>query len=207
MAIVLGKVQHAEDILGRDSMDRFLAWQSNASTLYGLNAVYNKPTLATAATTTKVATTTAANYAVGGNLFNLAVTGNFWTLGVAGSLTTVQANSFQKYFFLVSDTGVAFVQEATQTTGPSASFVTFGNIAAAAGANPKNPYAPLVAMLSGSQAIFGYAIVQTGAGTFVPGTTAIQTAGAVTMTFIDGIDPLLQPLIYNDRGLLLGLQI
>lgn len=206
MAITLGKAFYKELIVGRDSMERALAWQSNASTLYGLNMVYAKPSIAQATTTTKAKTTAAANYVVGGNLFNLAISDNFWTLGVAGSNTTVAANSFQKYFLMVTDAGVASVQEATQSTASLAQ-VSFGNIAAAAGANPKNPWAPLIAMLNGSQAIFGYISVSTGASTFVPGTTALATGGGTTVTFTDGIDPLLLPLVYNERSLLLGQQI
>lgn len=202
MTIVLGQQRYREQIIGRDSADRGFAWQSNASTLYGLSMVYSKPGIGQATTTTKARTTAAANFAVGGTLFNLASSDNFWTLGVAGSNTTVAANSFQKYFFLVSDTGVAFVQEATQSSSSLAN-VTFANIAAAAGANPKNPYAPLITMLANSQALFGYMTVATGASTFIPGTTVLATGGGTTITFIDGLDPLLLPLIYFERGPLL----
>lgn len=198
MAIVLGKARYREAVGGRDSMEHALAWQGNASTLYGLNMVYARPQIATATVTSQAKTVAAVDFVVGGRLFNKAATDNFWTLAGA----TVAISSWQKYILLVDDTGAASVQEATQST-VSAAAVSFGNITAQAKAQPQNPWAPIITVLVASKAIFGVLTVATNASTtFVPGTTLLGAAG-ITATFIDGIDPLLLPLVYDQSGTLL----
>ena len=203
MAIALGKAIYPErGIGGRDGMERAMAWQSNAGTLFGLNCAYSAAGAAQATTTTQAKIVNTTTYTIAGKILSKAATDNYWTL--AG--TTVAANSFQKYALLIDDTGAASVQEATQST-VSAAAVTWGNVTALAKAAPQNPYAPIISMLSGSKAILSILTIATAtATTFVPGTTALNAAG-ITATFIDGIDPALMPVIYNERSLLLGLSI
>lgn len=202
MAVVLGKAVYREAIIGRDGMERALAWQGNAGSLYGLNMVYARPIVATGTTTSKVKTTAAADFVVGGTIFNKAATDDFWTLSGA----VVAISSWQKYILCVDDGGVATALEATQSN-VSAAAVTFGNIAAAAKAFPQNPWAPLITILSASRCVFGVLTVATNASTtFTPGTTLLGAAG-ITATYINGLDPLLLPLVYGDRNQLLGTTI
>lgn len=203
MTVTLGIARYKEAIEGRDSMGRALAWQGNAGTLYGLNMVYARPQIARGTTAAKVKTVAAVDFVVGGTLFNKGATDDFWTL----SGTTVAASSWQKYVLLVSDAGSASIQEATQST-VSAAAVSFGNITASAKAFPANPWAPIISMLASSKAIFGVLTIATDSThTFIPGTTALNATG-ITATFVDGIDPLLLPLVYNETGtMLLGRDI
>lgn len=198
MAVTLGKARYREAVGGRDSMEHALAWQGNAGTLYGLNMVYARPQIATATVTSKAKTVAAVDFVVGGQLFNKAATDNFWTL--AG--TTVAISSWQKYLLCVDDAGTATVVECTQST-LSAAAVGFGNIAAQAKAQPINPWSPIITVLAASRCIFGVLTVATDSThTFIPGTTLLGAAG-ITATFIDGIDPLLLPLVYDQSGTLL----
>lgn len=199
MTVTLGKARYREGIGGRDSMEHALAWQGNAGTLYGLNMVYARPQIAQGTTATKAKTVAAADFVVGGRLFNKGATDDFWTIPAG---ITVAASSWQKYILMVDDAGVATVQEATQST-VSAAAVSFGNIATAAKAFPQNAWAPIITLLAASRAIFGVATVATDSThTFIPGTTAFNATG-ITTTFIDGIDPLLLPLVYDQSGVLL----
>ena len=207
MAVALSKATYRDSVIGgHDGMDRALAWQSNAGTIFGLNAVYAASGAAQATTTTQAKTVNATAYTVGGKLFSKGATDNFWTLGGAGSATTVAASSFQKYALCVDDTGAATVQEALQST-VSAAAVTWQNVTAMAKANPQNPWAPIISILNGSRAIFAILTIATDSThTFIPGTTALNAAG-ITATFNDGIDPALMPVIQNERAQLLGLNI
>lgn len=198
MTVTLGQAKYREAIIGRDGMERALAWQGNAGALYALNMVYARPIVATATVTSQVKTTNTVDFVIGGRLFNKAATDNFWTLSGA----VVAVSSFQKYLLCVDDAGVATAVECTPST-VNAAGVTFGNIAAAAKANPQNPWAPLITVLAASRCIFGVLNVATNASTtFTPGTTLLGAAG-ITSTFIDGIDPLLSPLLYTEKGTLL----
>lgn len=200
MAIALGKAVYREAIIGRDSMERAMAWQGAAGTLFGLSQVYADPGLAVATVTSQVKSTNSAQYLIAGVGKTKAATDNFWTL--AG--TTVAVSSFQKYALLVDDTGAASVQEATQNTVSLAS-VSWANVTPLAKAVPQNPWAPLLAMLNQSKCVFGILSIATNSSTtFVPGTTLLGAAG-ITATFNWSIDPVLLPMIYNDKNLLLGL--
>jgi hypothetical protein len=201
---VVNVLARFREVDGRDSMGRASIWQGNAGALFGNNAVYADPIITVATVTTQARTTATAQYTIGGGLYSKASTDNFWTLGVAGSNTTVPINSWQKYALMVDDAGVATVQEATPST-VSAAAVRWPNVTALAGSNPANPWAPLTFLLNGSRCIFGILTVQTAAGTFVPGTTAIATAGAITVSFRGGIDPSLNPILANERGLVAGI--
>lgn len=206
MAIALGKAVYREAIIGRDSMERAMAWQGAAGTLFGLSQVYADPGLAIATVTSQVKTTASAQYLIAGVGKTKAATDNLWMLGVAGSNTTVAINSFQKYALLIDDAGVATVQEATQNTVGLTS-VVWSNVVANAKAVPQNPWAPLMSMLNASRCVFGILSIATnGSTTFVPGTTLLGAAG-ITATFSWSIDPALLPMIYNDKNLLLGLSI
>ena len=190
------------EIDGRDSMGRASIWQGNAGAYFGNNAVYVDPALAIATTTTQIKTTASAQFTVGGKLFTKAATDNFWTFGVAGSNTTVAVGSVQKYAVCVDDAGVATVQEATQAA--TAAAVSWANVAAQAKANPQNLWAPLITILAASRCVFGIVTVTTDAThTFIPGTTAFNATG-ITTTFNGGIEPALNPIIANERGLIAG---
>lgn len=191
------------EIDGRDSMGRASIWQGNAGTLFGNNVVYSDPVLAIATVTSQVKTTATAPYTVGGSLFSKVATDNLWTLGVAGSLTTVAINSWQKYALCIDDVGVATVVEAKQST-VSAVAVTWENVTPLAGTFPKNQWAALCAILNASRCIFGVMTVQTTTGTFIPGTTLLGAAG-ITTTFKGSIDPSLNPILANERGLVAGI--
>ena len=205
MAITLSLAKYKE-LGGRDSLERASIWQGNAGSIYGLNAVYAASGAAQATTATQAKTVNTTPYTVGGRLFSKGATDNFWTLGVAGSATVVAASSWQKYLLCVDDAGAATVVEGTQST-VSAAAVTWGNIAAAQGANPKNLWASLISVLNASRCIFAVATVATDSThTFTPGTTAFNGTG-ITTTFIDGIDSSLYPLMANESGLLVGLKI
>lgn len=203
MAVALTLARYRE-VDGRDSMARASIWQGNAGALFDNNVVYVDPALAVATTATQIKTTATAGFTVGGGLYSKAATDNFWTFGVAGtSATTVAVSSFQKYAVCVDDAGVATVQEATQST-ISAAAVTWGNVTAQAGANPKNPWAALVSILYANRCIFGIVTVATDAThAFIPGTTAFNATG-ITTTFRGSIDPALNPVIANERGLIAG---
>lgn len=203
MTVTLGKARYREEIIGRDAMERALAWQGNAGALYGLNMVYARPIVATATVTSKVKTTAAVDFVVGGTLFNKAATDNLWTLSGA----VVPVSSWQKYLLCVDDAGTATAVECAASS-VSAAAVGFGNITPAAKAFPQNPWAALISVLAASRCIFGVLTVATnGSTTFTPGTTLLGAAG-ITATYIDGLDPLLLPLVYNENGsLLLGRDI
>lgn len=203
MTVALATATYRDSVIGgHDGMDRALAWQSNAGTIFGLNCVYAASGATTATTTSQVKTVNSTQFSVGGKLFTKGATDNFWTL--AG--TTVAAGSFQKYALCVSDAGVASVVEATQST-VSAAAVTWQNVTPMAKANPQNPWAPIISILTASRAIFAILTIATDAShTFIPGTTLLGAAG-ITATLNDGIDPALMPVIQNDRAQLLGLTI
>lgn len=202
MTVSLSKAVYRESVLGRDGMERALAWQGNAGALFSLNCVYAACGAAQATTTTAAKTVNSAQFTVGGKLFTKGATDNFWVLSGA----TVPVASFQKYALCVDDSLAASVQEATPST-VSAAAVTWTNVSAAAKAVPQNLWAPLATILSSSKAIFAILTIATDAThTFIPGTTALNATG-ITATFNDGIDPALNPLIYNERGLLLGKDI
>ena len=135
--------------------------------------------------------------------YSKAATDNFWTLGSATSNTTVAINSFQKYALCVDDTGVATVQEATQST-VSAAAITWYNVTPIAGGGNKSSWAALCAILNASKCIFGVVTVATTSGTFIPGTTLLGAAG-ITTTYQAGIEPALNPLLANERGLVAGI--
>ena len=184
-------------------MARASIWQGNAGTFFGNNVVYSDPGLAIATVTSQVKTTVAAAYTIGGGLYSKGISDNFWTLGVAGSNTTVALNSFQKYALCVDDLGVATVVEATQST-VSALGVKWDNVTALGGTFNKNPWAALTSILSASRSIFGILTVATTTGTFIPGTTLLGAAG-ITATFRASIEPALNPVLANERGLIAGI--
>lgn len=199
-------VARYRELDGRDSMARASMWQGNAGTLYGNNVVYADPGLAIALTASKVKTTASAQYTIGGGIYTKAATDNFWTLGSATSATTVPTGGFQKYALLVDDTGAATVQEATFNS-VSLATVSWANVAAAAKANPANPWAPLCTMLNNSACIFGILSVTNASGAnFVPGTTLLSAAG-ITTAFRASIEPQLNPVLANERGLIVGISI
>ena len=200
---VINVLARYREIDGRDSMGRASIWQGNAGTLFGNNVVYSDPVLAIATTATKIKTTVTAPYTVGGGLYSFAATDNVWTFGVAASLTTVAINSFQKYAVCIDDVGVATVQEATPST-VSAIAVRWDNASALAGTFNKNPWGALTAILNASRCIFGVVTVATTTGTFIPGTTAFNAAG-ITTTFRASIEPALNPVLANERGLIAGI--
>jgi hypothetical protein len=191
------------EIDGRDSMSRASLWQGAASAYFGNNCAYNDAGLATATVTSKVKTTVAVAFTVGGKLFSKAITDNLWTLGVAGSNTTVPVGGFQKYALMLDDAGVATVQEATSNL-VSLATVGWQNVTPLGGTNPVNRWAPIVSMLSASRAIIGILSIANATNPFIPGTTLLGAAG-VTATYSGGIEPSLMPLIANETGLILGL--
>ena len=175
MTVTLSQAKYREQA-GRDSMERASLWQLAAAVLHGLNRVTVDPVLATATVTSQVKTTGAAGFTVGGQLYSKAATDNFWTLSGA----VVPINSWQKYLLMVSDAGAASVQEGVASS-ISAAAVGWGNVVAAAGANPKNPWAALCSVLNASRCIFGVVTVATnGSTTFTPGTTLLGAAGITT---------------------------
>lgn len=200
MAVALSFAKYRE-IDGRDSMARASIWQGNAGAYFGNNSVYADPALAIATTAQQIKTTASAQFTVGGKLFTKAATDNLWTFGVAGSNTTVAVGFTQKYAVCIDDAGAATVQEATQAL--TAGAVTWANVTAAAKANPQNAWAPLISILNASRAIFGIVTVVNVTNPFIPGTTAFNAAG-VTTTFNGGIEPALNPILANERGLIAG---
>lgn len=169
---------------------------SNALALYAMNRIYATANIGIATTTQKVRTQATATYTLGG-VFQTAVssTDNVWTL----SGTAVSASSYQKYLLLWDSTGASGVsiQEGVQSTVGLAS-VGWTN------ANAVSAWGPLITLLDAGKVIVGYITVATNSSTtFTPGTTALNAAG-VTVTYNNGIDATLLPVIGNLGASIVG---
>jgi len=184
--------------VARASVARAAAELANAVTVYGLSRALTAAGVAQATTTTKAKTVNSLQYSVGGVQFTKGATDNFWTLGGAGSATVVAASSWQKYLLLIDNAGAASVQEGLQSTVSAAS-VAWTNISAV------SPWAAYIQTLGSTKAIAAVITVATDSThTFTPGTSVLATGSGLTVTFADGVDQSILPLIGNETGLIFG---
>lgn len=180
----------------KGSTQKRAAELANLVAAYTLNMSLTAAGITTATVTSKAKTANTLTFLINGVFKSLGASDNFWVLGVALSNTTVQASSWQKYILLVDGSGVATVQEGTQSI-VSAATVTWQNIGAGG-------YYPLLSLLNAGKTVAGVLTIATDSThTFIPGTTLFGAAG-ITATFIDGVDQTLLPLIGDATGRLIG---
>lgn len=124
------------------------------------NACFNSAGLAIATTTQQVKTANALGYSVNGRTYNKAITDNLWTL----SGTSLAAREVCVFFLLLDASGTASIQQSAIKPS-SASTSTTRRYVAGAFDWPE----------PADKAVVGAVLVNSGASTFVPGTTALTS--------------------------------
>lgn len=193
MAVFLTTSRHTN--VARASMARAAVEASNAALAFAMNQIFNSSAVGIATTTTQARTTASLTFTTNGQQFTKSSADNFWTL----SGTVVAAGNTQKYALLIDGAGNGFTQEATQSSlGPTG--VVWTNV------NNMSSWGPILTMLNQNpgRTMVGYIVVSCNASTtFTPGTTALSAAG-LTVSYINGIDPILLPLVTNEVNVIVG---